>query len=80
MTSDLAQVKAIGQEAGVRFLALGFDPTTTGEDVPHVAYSTRPLLRTLLADKNEYWDAIDNSCSVQVHMLLNSWASKNSLT
>ena len=62
------QVKAIAAEAGVRFLALGFDPLTTGEDVPHVSYSVRPLLRTLLAGRHEFWDAIDNSCSVQVCM------------
>ena len=50
----------------MRFLAIGFDPTSTAQDVPHVAYSVRPLLRTLLAGKHEYWDAVDNSCSVQV--------------
>ena len=50
----------------MRFLPLGFDPVTAAEHVPHVAYSVRPLLRTLLAGRDDFWDAIDNSCSVQV--------------
>ncbi len=62
------QVKAIAAEAGVRFLALGFDPVTAAEDAPHVTYSVRPLLRTLLAGRDDFWDAIDNSCSVQVRL------------
>ena len=60
-------MKALGAEAGVRFLALGCDPTTHMEATPVMPDKRYRLLRGTLPDRgSRALDTMFNSCTTQV--------------
>ena len=64
---DVAQVKALGLEVGVRFMALGFDPTTASEDVPIMPKNRYDIMRAYMPTRGTLGlDMMLRSCTIQV--------------
>ena len=70
------QVKALGAEVGVRFVSVGFDPTTATEDVPIMPKHRYDIMRAYMPTRGTLGlDMMLRSCTIQVrcpHLLLRS--------
>lgn len=66
-SGTLPQVKALAAEAGVRFLTLGFDPTSATEDVPIMPKNRYDIMRAYMPTKGTLGlDMMLRSCTIQV--------------
>ena len=60
-------MKALGLEVGVRFMALGFDPTTATEDVPIMPKNRYDIMRAYMPTRGTLGlDMMLRSCTIQV--------------
>ena len=61
------QVKELGAEVGVRFLTLGFDPTSATEHVPVMPKNRYDIMRAYMPTRGTLgWDMMLRSCTIQV--------------
>ena len=66
-SGTLPQVKALAVEAGVRFLTLGFDPTSAPEDEPIMPKNRYDIMRAYMPTKGTLGlDMMLRSCTIQV--------------
>ena len=62
-----SQVTALAAEVGVRFLTLGFDPTSAPEDVPIMPKNRYDIMRAYMPTKGTLGlDMMLRSCTIQV--------------
>jgi len=61
------QVKEMGAEVGVRFLTLGFDPTSATENVPIMPKNRYDIMRAYMPTRGTLGlDMMLRSCTIQV--------------
>ena len=76
MFKHRVQVKELGAEVGVRFLTLGFDPTTATEHVPIMPKNRYDIMRAYMPTRGTLGlDMMLRSCTIQVRRQP-SWACR----
>ena len=67
--THLAQVREVGDEIGVGFLGLGFDPKWKREDIPVMPKGRYGIMRSYMPKKGDHGlDMMFRSCTVQVNL------------
>ena len=69
VNEHLRQVKAVGEELGIGFLGLGFDPKTPRADVPWMPKGRYKIMRAYMPTRGSLGlDMMVRTCTVQVNL------------